>query len=108
MQACEKSLKRLGVDMIDFYGVHRVDPTCRSKTPSAHEKTGRAGKCVISCCRSGSQTIRRAHKVHPIAAVETEYSLWSRDVEQTFCRMRELGIGFMAYAPLGRGFLTPP
>ena len=109
MLACEKSLQRLGVDVIDFYGVHRVDPTVPIEdTVGAMKKLVEQGKVrhlVLS--EAGPQTIRRAHKVHPIAAVETEYSLWSRDVEQDVLpACRELGIGFMAYAPLGRGFLT--
>jgi aryl-alcohol dehydrogenase-like predicted oxidoreductase len=109
MQACEKSLKRLGVETIDFYGVHRVDPTVPIEdTVGAMKKLVEQGKVrhlVLS--EAGPQTMRRAHKVHPIAAIETEYSLWSRDVEEgVLPACRELGIGFMAYAPLGRGFLT--
>ena len=109
MVACEKSLQRLGVDVIDFYGVHRVDPTVPIEdTVGAMKKLVEQGKVrYLVLSEAGPQTIRRAHKVHPIAAVETEYSLWSRDVEQDVLpACRELGIGFMAYAPLGRGFLT--
>jgi len=108
-QACEKSLKRLGVDVIDIYGLHRVDPTVPIEdTVGAMKKLVEQGKVrYLALSEAGPQTIRRAHKVHPIAALETEYSLWSRDVEQDVLPVcRELGIGFMAYAPLGRGFLT--
>lgn len=109
LQACEKSLRRLGVDAIDFYGMHRMDPAVPIEdTVGAMQKLVAQGKVrhlVLS--EAGPQTIRRAHRVHPIAAIETEYSLWSRDVEQAVLPVcRELGIGFMAYAPLGRGFLT--
>jgi aryl-alcohol dehydrogenase-like predicted oxidoreductase len=108
-QACEKSLKCLGVDVIDVYGLHRVDPAVPIEdTVGAMKKLVEQGKVrYLALSEAGPQTIRRAHQVHPIAAVETEYSLWSRDVESdvlTACR--ELGIAFMAYAPLGRGFLT--
>ena len=108
-QACEQSLKRLGVDVIDIYGLHRVDPTVPIEdTVGAMKKLVEQGKVRhLQLSEAGAQTIRRAHKVHPIAAVETEYSLWSRDVERDVLpACRELGIGFMAYAPLGRGFLT--
>jgi len=107
--ACDKSLARLGVDVIDIYGLHRVDPTVPIEdTVGAMKKLVEQGKVrYLALSEAGPQTIRRAHKVHPIAAVETEYSLWSRDVEQEVLPVcRELGIGFMAYAPLGRGFLT--
>ena len=109
MQACEKSLKRLAVDTLDFYGVHRVDPTVPIEdTVGAMKKLVEQGKVrFLVLSEAGPQTIRRAHAVHPITAIETEYSLWSRDVEQDVLpTCRELGIGFMAYAPLGRGFLT--
>lgn len=108
-QACDKSLKRLGVDVIDIYGLHRVDSTVPIEdTVGAMKKLVEQGKVrYLALSEAGPQTIRRAHKVHPIAALETEYSLWSRDVEQDVLPVcRELGIGFMAYAPLGRGFLT--
>ena len=104
-----KSLKRLGVDTIDFYGVHRIDPTVPIEdTVGAMKKLIEQGKVrYLVLSEAGAQTIRRAHKVHRITAIETEYSLWSRDVEQSVLpACRELGIGFMAYAPLGRGFLT--
>ncbi|HKU70304.1 MAG TPA: aldo/keto reductase, partial [Burkholderiales bacterium] len=108
-QACEKSLKRLGVDVIDIYGLHRVDKTVPIEdTVGAMKRLVEQGKVRhLQLSEAGAQTIRRAHKVHPIVAVETEYSLWSRDVEKDVLpACRELGIGFMAYAPLGRGFLT--
>ena len=109
LQACDKSLKRLGVERIDIYGLHRVDPAVPIEdTIGAMKKLVEQGKVHhLALSEAGPQTIRRAHKVHPIVAVETEYSLWSRDVEQgVLPACRELGIGFMAYAPLGRGFLT--
>jgi aryl-alcohol dehydrogenase-like predicted oxidoreductase len=108
-QACDKSLKRLGVDVIDIYGLHRVDATVPIEdTVGAMKKLVDQGKVrYLALSEAGPQTIRRAHQVHPIVAVETEYSLWSRDVEQDVLpTCRELGIGLMAYAPLGRGFLT--
>ena len=108
-QACDKSLKRLGVDTIDIYGLHRVDATVPiEETVGAMTRLVEQGKArYLQLSEAGAQTIRRAHKVHPIIAVETEYSLWSRDVEHEILpACRELGIGFMAYAPLGRGFLT--
>jgi aryl-alcohol dehydrogenase-like predicted oxidoreductase len=108
-QACDKSLKRLGVDCIDIYGLHRVDATVPiEETVGAMSRLVEQGKVrYLALSEAGPQTIERGHKVHPIAAVETEYSLWSRDVENgVLPRCRELGIGFMAYAPLGRGFLT--
>ena len=108
-QACEKSLRRLGVDVIDIYGLHRVDRTVPIEdTVGAMKRLVEQGKVrFLQLSEAGPQTIRRAHKVHPIAAVETEYSLWSRDVEKEILpACRELGIGYMPYAPLGRGFLT--
>lgn len=108
-QACDKSLKMLGVDVIDIYGLHRVDKTVPIEdTVGAMKRLVEQGKVrFLQLSEAGPQTIRRASKVHPIVAVETEYSLWSRDVEQEILpTCRELGIGFMAYAPLGRGFLT--
>jgi aryl-alcohol dehydrogenase-like predicted oxidoreductase len=108
-QACEKSLKRLGVEVIDLYGMHRMDRTVPIEdTVGAMKRLVEQGKVrYLQLSEAGAQTIRRAHKVHPIIAVETEYSLWSRDVEkEVLPACRELGIGFMAYAPLGRGFLT--
>ena len=108
-QACDKSLKNLGVDVIDIYGLHRVDATVPIEdTVGAMQRLVERGKVrYLALSEAGAQTIRRAHQVHPIIAVETEYSLWSRDVETGILpACRELGIGFMAYAPLGRGFLT--
>ncbi len=107
--ACDASLKRLGVDVIDIYGLHRVDATVPIEdTVGAMKRLVEQGKVrYLALSEAGAQTIRRAHRVHPIVAVETEYSLWSRDVEtEILPACRELGIGFMAYAPLGRGFLT--
>ena len=108
-QACEKSLRRLGVDCIDVYGLHRVDKTVPIEdTVGAMARLVEQGKVrYLQLSEAGADTIRRANAVHPIVAVETEYSLWSRDVESSVLpACRELGIGFMAYAPLGRGFLT--
>ncbi len=108
-QACDASLKRLGVDVIDLYGLHRVDPTVPIEdTVGAMKKLIEQGKVrYLALSEAGPQTVRRAHLVHPITALETEYSLWSRDVEQEILgTCRELGIGYMAYSPLGRGFLT--
>ena len=108
-QACDASLKRLGVDVIDLYYQHRVDPgTPIEETVGAMAELVRAGKVrYLGLSEAGVETLRRAHKVHPIAALQSEYSLWSRDPEDgvlTCCR--ELGIGFVAYSPLGRGFLS--
>jgi aryl-alcohol dehydrogenase-like predicted oxidoreductase len=108
-QACDASLKRLGVDTIDIYGLHRVDRSVPIEdTVGAMSRLVETGKVrYLALSEAGAETIRRAHKVHPITALETEYSLWSRDVERDILpACRELGIGFMAYAPLGRGFLT--
>ncbi len=108
-QACERSLKRLGADVIDIYGLHRVDKTVPIEdTVGAMKRLVEQGKVrYLQLSEAGPETIRRANAVHPIIAVETEYSLWSRDVEQAILpTCRELGIAFMAYAPLGRGFLT--
>ncbi|HZM45584.1 MAG TPA: aldo/keto reductase [Burkholderiales bacterium] len=108
-QACDRSLKRLGVDEIDIYGMHRMDKTVPIEdTVGAMKRLVEQGKVrYLQLSEAGAQTIRRACKVHPITCIETEYSLWSRDVENEILpACRELGIGFMAYAPLGRGFLT--
>ena len=108
-QACEASLKRLGVETIDLYYQHRVDPnTPIEDTVGAMAELVRAGKVRhLGLSEAGPQTIRRAQAVHPIAALQTEYSLWSRDPEsEILATVRELGIGFVPYAPLGRGFLT--
>jgi aryl-alcohol dehydrogenase-like predicted oxidoreductase len=107
--ACEASLRRLGVDCIDLYYQHRVDPhTPIEETVGAMADLVRAGKVrFIGLSEAAPATIRRAHAVHPITALQTEYSLWSRDVEDEILPVcRELGIGFVAYSPLGRGFLT--
>jgi aryl-alcohol dehydrogenase-like predicted oxidoreductase len=108
-QACEASLKRLGVEVIDIYGLHRVDPKVPIEdTVGAMKKLVEQGKVRhLALSEAGAQTLRRAHKVHPLVALETEYSLWSRDVEKDILpACRELGIALMAYSPLGRGFLT--
>jgi aryl-alcohol dehydrogenase-like predicted oxidoreductase len=108
-QACEASLRRLGVDHIDLYYQHRVDPnTPIEETIGAMADLVRDGKVrYIGMSEAAPQTIRRAQAIHPITAVQTEYSLWSRDVEDEILpTCRELGIGFVAYSPLGRGFLT--
>ncbi len=107
--ACEASLKRLGIDVIDLYYQHRVDPKVPiEETVGAMAELVREGKVrFIGLSEAAPATIRQAHKVHPIAALQTEYSLWSRDVEtEILPTCRELGIGFVAYSPLGRGFLT--
>lgn len=108
-RCCETSLKRLGVECIDLYYIHRVDPAvpiedtmgCLSGLVK-EGKIAHAGLCEVS-----SSTLERAHRVHPVAALQTEYSLWSRDVEDEILPMTQaLGIGFVAYSPLGRGFLS--
>ena len=107
--ACEASLRRLGVDVIDLYYQHRVDAeTPIEDTVGAMADLVRQGKVrFLGLSEAAPQTIRRAHAVHPIAALQTEYSLWSRDPEDEILHtVRELGIGFVAYSPLGRGFLS--
>ncbi len=107
--ACEASLKRLGIDVIDVYFQHRVDPKVPIEdTVGAMARLVEQGKVrYLGLCEAGPATIRRAHAVHPISALETEYSLWSRDVEaEILPALRELGIALVAYAPLGRGFLS--
>ena len=107
--ACDASLKRLGIDTIDLYYQHRVDKSVPIEdTVGAMADLVRAGKVKhIGLSEASAATIRRAAKVHAIAAVQSEYSLWSRDVEEEVLpACRELGIGFVAYSPLGRGFLT--
>ena len=109
VQACEKSLKNLGVDVIDVYGLHRMDKAVPIEdTVGAMQRLVEQGKVrYLLLSEAGALTLRRAHRVHPITALETEYSLWSRDVEtEILPTCRELGVGFMAYSPLGRGFLT--
>jgi aryl-alcohol dehydrogenase-like predicted oxidoreductase len=108
-QACEASLRRLGTDMIDLYYIHRVDSSVPiEETVGALSTLVAQGKVRhIGISEAGAGTLRRAHATHPIAALQTEYSLWSRDPEDELLdTCRELGIGFVAYAPLGRGFLT--
>jgi aryl-alcohol dehydrogenase-like predicted oxidoreductase len=107
--ACDASLKRLGVDHIDLYYQHRVDAsTPIEDTIGAMAELVKAGKVrYLGMSEAGAETVRRAHEVHPITALQTEYSLWTRDPEDGILAVcRELGIGFVAYSPLGRGFLT--
>jgi aryl-alcohol dehydrogenase-like predicted oxidoreductase len=108
-QACEASLRRLGVDHIDFYYQHRVDPRVPiEETVGAMAELVRAGKVRhLGLSEAGARTIRRAHAVHPIAALQSEWSLWTRDLEAEIAPVcRELGIGLVPFSPLGRGFLT--
>ncbi|AKV98225.1 MULTISPECIES: aldo/keto reductase [Marinobacter] len=108
-QACDASLKRLGVDHIDLYYQHRVDPnTPIEETVGAMAELVKAGKVrYLGLSEAAPETIRRAHAVHPITALQTEYSLWSREPEDEILpTVRELGIGYVPYSPLGRGFLT--
>ncbi len=107
--ACEASLKRLGIEAIDLYYQHRVDPEVPiEETVGAMADLVRAGKVRhLGLSEAGPETIRRAYAVHPITALQTEYSLWTRDPEDEILGVcRELGIGFVPYSPLGRGFLT--
>jgi aryl-alcohol dehydrogenase-like predicted oxidoreductase len=109
LAACEASLQRLGVEVIDLYYQHRVDNTVAiEETVGAMASLVEAGKVrYLGLSEAGAETIRRAHAVHPISALQSEYSLWSRDAEaEILPTVRELGIGFVAYSPLGRGFLT--
>jgi aryl-alcohol dehydrogenase-like predicted oxidoreductase len=108
-QSCDGSLKRLGIDYIDLYYQHRVDPAVPiEETIGAMADLVRAGKVrYLGMSEAGVKTIRRAHRIHPITALQTEYSLWTRDAEEEILpTVRELGIGFVPYSPLGRGFLT--
>lgn len=108
-EACEASLRRLDVDVIDIYYQHRVDPdTPIEETVGAMAELVREGKIrYLGLSEASLETIRRAHAVHPITALQSEYSLWSREPEEgTLALCRELGIGFVPYSPLGRGFLT--
>jgi aryl-alcohol dehydrogenase-like predicted oxidoreductase len=108
-EACEASLKRLGVETIDLYYLHRVDDKVEiEETVGAMARLVEQGKVRhIGLSEAGPATIERAHKVHPVSALQTEYSLWTRDVEaEILPTCRRLGIGFVAYSPLGRGFLT--
>ncbi|MDP9164977.1 MAG: aldo/keto reductase [Actinomycetota bacterium] len=107
--SCEASLLRLGVDHIDLYFQHRVDPaTPIEETVGAMAELVQQGKVrFLGLCEAGPDTIRRAHAVHPLTAVQTEYSIWSRDVErEVLPTLRSLDVALVAYAPLGRGFLT--
>src|SRR5262245_34116406 len=107
--ACDASLKRLGIDVIDLYYVHRIDASVPIEdTVGAMARLVEQGKVRhLGLCEAGANTIRRAHKTHPLTALETEYSLWTRDVEaEILPTLRELGIGLVPYCPLGRGFLT--
>jgi aryl-alcohol dehydrogenase-like predicted oxidoreductase len=108
-KCCDASLQRLGVDSIDLYYLHRVDPQVPIEdTVGAMAQLVQQGKVrYIGLSEAAADTIRRAHRVHPITALQTEYSLWSRDPEDEILpTVRELGIGFVAYSPLGRGFLS--
>ena len=108
-KSCEDSLRRLKVDVIDLYYQHRVDPNVPIEdTVGAMKGLVTQGKVrFLGMSEAAPQTLRRAFKVHPIAALQTEYSLWTRDVESEILKTcRELGVGFVAYSPLGRGFLT--
>jgi aryl-alcohol dehydrogenase-like predicted oxidoreductase len=107
--ACDASLKRLGVETIDLYYQHRVDKTVPiEETVGAMAELVRAGKVLyLGLSEASAATVRRAHAVHPVSALQTEYSLWTRDPEDgLLAACRELGIGFVPYSPLGRGFLT--
>ena len=109
VESCENSLKRLKTNVIDLYYIHRIDPdTPIEDTVGAMARLVEAGKVrYLGLSEAGAETIRRAHATHPIAALQTEYSLWTRDAEEEFLPVcRELGIGYVAYSPLGRGFLA--
>jgi aryl-alcohol dehydrogenase-like predicted oxidoreductase len=108
-ESCEGSLKRLKIDVIDLYQLHRVDPaTPIEESADALGALVKAGKVrAVGLSEASSATLRKAHAVHPLASVQTEYSLWTRDPEDdVLATCQELGIGFLAYSPLGRGFLT--
>src|SRR5690606_3688721 len=108
-RACEGSLKRLGIDTIDLYYQHRVDPNVPiEETVGAMAELVTEGKVRhIGLSEAAAATVRRAQAVHPVTALQSEYSLWERDVEaEILPACRELGIGFVPYSPLGRGFLT--
>jgi len=109
IEACERSLARLGTDVIDLYYVHRIDPDVPIEdTVGAMKRLVEQGKIRhVGLSEAAPETIRRAHAVHPVTALQTEYSLWTRDAEaEVLPTCRELGIGFVAYSPLGRGFLS--
>lgn len=107
-QACDASLKRLGIETIDLFYLHRLDPeTPIEETVGAMADLVKAGKVrYLGLSEVGPNAVKRAHAIHPITAVQTEYSLWSRDVEAILPTLRALGIGLVAYSPLGRGFLS--
>jgi aryl-alcohol dehydrogenase-like predicted oxidoreductase len=108
-ECCDASLKRLGTDVIDLYYLHRVDPGVPiEETTGAMGELVRQGKVRwIGLCEAGAKTLERAHREHPVAALQTEYSLWCREVEQEILpACKKLGIAYVAYAPLGRGLLT--
>lgn len=108
-QSCDASLQRLGIDTIDLYYLHRVDPTVPiEETVGSMAELVKQGKVrYIGLSEASSETIRRAHAVHPITALQSEYSLWNRDPEDKILpTVRELGIGFVPYSPMGRGFLS--
>jgi aryl-alcohol dehydrogenase-like predicted oxidoreductase len=108
-KCCEESLARMGVDVIDVYYLHRVDPNVPiEETVGGMARLVEQGKVRwLGICEAGPETLRRAYRVHPIAALQTEYSLWFREVERDIIpACRELGIAYVAYAPLGRGLLT--
>jgi len=108
-RSCDASLARLGTDWIDLYYLHRLDPsTPIEETVGAMSQLVERGKVrYIGLSEVGATTIRRAHAVHPLTALQTEYSVWAREPEELILpTLRELGIGFVAYCPLGRGFLT--
>jgi aryl-alcohol dehydrogenase-like predicted oxidoreductase len=107
--ACEASLKRLGIDHIDLYYAHRIDPNVPIEdTVGAMARLIEQGKVrYLGLCEAGANTLRRAHRTHPLAALQTEYSLWTRDIEaEILPTLRELGIGLVPYSPIGRGFLS--
>lgn len=108
-RACEDSLRRLGVERIDLYYIHRVDPEINIEdTMGCLSELVQEGKIAhVGLCEVSAKTLERAHRIHPVAALQSEFSLWSREVEQDILPMaKKLGIGFVAYSPLGRGFLT--
>ena len=108
-KACENSLKRLQVERLDLYYMHRLDPQAElAETIGTLSELIKEGKVAqIGLCEVSPQTLKAAHQLHPIAALQTEYSLWTRDAEEAILPLcRELGIGFVAYSPLGRGFLS--
>jgi aryl-alcohol dehydrogenase-like predicted oxidoreductase len=108
-QCCDDSLKRMGLDVIDIYFLHRVDPNVpiEDTVGAMSELISRGKVRFIGICEASAKTLRRAHAEHPLTALQTEYSLWFRDVEQDILpACKELGVGYIAYAPLGRGLLT--